>query len=81
VTLSFEAATGEGMIVFATAPVYAFAYARHVTGDENNELYVLLEGSGVQTKFRRTVVECTGNRICQPSRDAMSARQWHNFQP
>jgi hypothetical protein len=81
VTLSIEAATGEGTILFATAPVHVFAYARHVTGDENNDLYALLEGQRIQARIRRKVVECTGNRICQPSRSAMSARQLRNFQP
>lgn len=81
VTLSFDPATGYGTVLFATAPVYVFAYARHMTGDENNELYVLLEGPTPEHKFPKLQVQCTGNHICQPSKASMSARQLHDFQP
>jgi hypothetical protein len=81
VTLAYEAATGEGIVLFATAAVYTFAYARHVTGDENNDLYVLLEGHPGGRKFRKVRVECTGYHICQPAKEPMSARQLHDYQP
>lgn len=81
VTLFFDAPTGEGTVLFATEPVYAFAYARHVTGDENNELYLLLEAPSAEHKFPKIKLVCTGIRICQASKDSMSAQQLREFQP
>ena len=53
VTLVFEASTGQGTILFATNPVYEYAYARHVTSDENNELYVLLEAPSPDYRYHK----------------------------
>jgi hypothetical protein len=81
VTLSLEAVTGMGTILYATPVVYDYAYARHQMKDDNNELYVLLNSDHPSRPYRRVRHECTGRRICDPTMSTMSARQLRDFAP
>ncbi len=81
ITLSFEQTTGWGTILFATAPVYDFAYARHEQKDENNELYALLHSEHPERKAARVVHQCTGSHLCEPSNTPMTAKQMKEFEP
>jgi hypothetical protein len=81
ITLSFEATSGFGTLLYATGPVYAFAEARHVMKDENNDLYVLLRSLKPDVPYRPVKHECTGSHICSPTVTPMSARQLGEFQP
>jgi hypothetical protein len=81
ITQVFDRTTGWGMIVFATAPVYAYAYARHTLSDENNMLYVLLNGQPMDRPFRRLVQQCTGTYICGGRMTAMPVREQQLFSP
>lgn len=81
ITQVFDRNSGWGMIVFATAPVYAFAYARHSLSDENNLLYVLLNGRPIDQPFRRLVQKCTGTYICGGKMSALPERDQKLFTP
>jgi hypothetical protein len=81
ITLSFESTSGFGTLLYATAPVYEFAYARHNMKDENNDLYVLLNSLKPGVPYRRIKHECTGSHLCSPSVSPMSAKQLREFQP
>jgi hypothetical protein len=81
VTLAFDADRGEGSVLFATAPLYAYAFARHDLGDVNNDLYRLLGDRPLDEKPQRLVFECTGTRICGAGHDGMSARELRAFDP
>jgi hypothetical protein len=81
VTQIFDPRTGWGMIVYATRPIYEFAYARHALNDENNFLYVLLNGRTMSVPFRREVQACTGTRICGPRISAIPEKEQKLFAP
>lgn len=81
ITLMFNRDTGWGMVLFATGPLYKFAYARHITQDENNELYMALVSRDPGKPTRRNANDClrtTGSLICEgklvPMRDAERRR-------
>jgi hypothetical protein len=81
VTQIFDPHTGWGMVVYATRPMYEFAYARHSLSDENNFLYVLLNGRPMGEPFRRAAQPCTGTRICGPRIFAIPEREQKLFAP
>lgn len=83
VTLVFEAARGQGTILYATPPMYDYAYGRHVEGQENDELYVLLNGRRLDRKYRYEshLSQCTGTHLCGPSTSSMPAAELSAFQP
>jgi hypothetical protein len=81
VTLTFEATSGEGSIVYATGAVYDFAYALHTLGAENYDLYVLLGERPPDQPYRKEKMRCTGTHICTPQKSAMTARELSEFQP
>jgi hypothetical protein len=79
ITLEFEATQGYGTILFATAPVYDFAFARHEMGDQRNDLYRLLYSDRLDHLPPRPDVRCTGTRICNPGHEPMSAQELRDF--
>lgn len=81
VTLAFEAKTGEGTVLYATPQMYDYAYARHQTSDENNELYVLLNERPLDQAYRPVKHECTGGHLCRPQKRVMSSQDAIAFQP
>ena len=81
VTLVFEGHSGLGTVLYATAPLYEFAYARHRMKDENNELYVMLSSRNLATPNRKEKFECTGSHLCSPSLTPMAAKDLREFQP
>jgi hypothetical protein len=81
VTQVFDPGNGWGMIVYATRLMYEFAHARHALHDENNLLYVLLNGRPMDKPFRREVQACTGTRICGPRISAIPDREQKLFAP
>jgi hypothetical protein len=81
VTLAFDAKTGEGTVLYATPQMYDYAYARHQTSDENNELYVLLNDRPLDQAYRPLKHECTGGHLCRPRKREMSSRDAIAFQP
>ena len=64
ITLEFEANHGVGSVLFATAKVYDYAYARYVMGEHNNDLYALLFSRHLDHPMPRAEIHCTGTRIC-----------------
>jgi hypothetical protein len=81
VTLAFDARTGAGTVLYATPQMYDYAYARHRTSDENNELYVLLNDRPLDQAYQPVKHECTGGHLCRPQKRAMSAKDAIAFQP
>lgn len=81
ITLSFEATSGMGTVLYATGPVYEFADARHNMKDENNDLYVLLNSEKPEVPYKKIKHQCTGSHLCSPSLLPMSAKQLRDFQP
>ena len=81
VTLAYDSQRGEGSVLFATAPVYEFAFARYDLGDVGNDLYRLLGDRPLDVSPRRQTFECTGSHICGPAHGDMSARDLRAFQP
>jgi hypothetical protein len=81
VTLVFDGVTGEGTVLYATAPMYEYAYGRHVLGQENDELYVLLNGRRLDRPNAFESHRCTGTRLCNPGNSRMSAQELSAFQP
>ncbi len=80
VTVVFNESSGVGAIIYATAPVYEYAWARHVGGDENNELYVVLNSPRLETPYRRSSQLHT-SRIADLGIAAMSSKESAGFQP
>jgi hypothetical protein len=81
VTLAFDAERGEGSVLFATAPLYEYAFARFDLGDVSNDLYRMLGDRPPDQKPQRLVYECTGTRICGAGHGGMSARDLRAFEP
>jgi hypothetical protein len=81
VTLVFDAAPDLGTVLYAAPPLYGYAYARHVLGQENDELYVLLSGRRLDHPNRFERSTCTGTRICNPASDKFSAAELRSFGP
>ena len=63
IVLAFDATTGWGVVLYATKPVWEFAYARHQGGAEDDSLYKLLHGLQV---FHPADESCTGSNLCRP---------------
>ena len=82
VTLVFDTTSGEGTLLYATAPMYAYAYGRHQLGQENDELYVLLNGRQVDKKQHYERARCTGTLICnRGSSTPMSPKELRLYKP
>ncbi|HEY4210759.1 MAG TPA: hypothetical protein VGM84_04730 [Steroidobacteraceae bacterium] len=82
VTLVFDTTSGEGTLLYATAPMYAYAYGRHQLGQESDELYVLLNGRPADKKQRYVRARCTGSLICNRGGiSPMSSKELRLFQP
>ena len=82
VTLVFDTTSGEGTLLYATAPMYAYAYGRHQLGQESDELYVLLNGPQGDKKQRYVRKMCTGTLICNRGGiSQMSSKELRLFQP
>lgn len=84
ITLLFNHETGWGMVLFATDSMYRFAYARHITKDENNELYMALISRDPGKPTRRNANGCmrtTGSLICEGKLVAMPASERQRFEP
>jgi hypothetical protein len=63
IVFAFDAASGWGVVLYATRPVWEFAHARHHGGAEDDPLYRLLAGLQQQHAADRT---CTGSNLCRP---------------
>jgi hypothetical protein len=81
VTLVFDAERGEGTILYAAAPLYDYAYARRDTGDAHDEIFALLNGERLDQHKYYVKRECTIGRICGPSKQGMSKKDFLAFQP
>lgn len=75
VSLAYDPVRGEGVILFAAHPLYAFAWAVHMSGDEGNEVYRMLSKKPLEEKSRRIRRQCTGTHVCQNVRRTMNDRQ------
>jgi hypothetical protein len=64
IVLAFDSTTGWGVVLYATRPVWEFAFARHYGGAEDDPLFQLLMGLGQR---RRADTSCTGSNLCRPS--------------
>jgi hypothetical protein len=80
VTFVFNETRGIGMILYATNAVYDYAYARHVTGDDNNDIYVILNSPRLDLPYRRVVPQDT-SRIHARRMAAMTEQEHREFQP
>jgi hypothetical protein len=80
VTLEYEATRGEGTVLFATPELYDFASARHGSGDQKNDIYMLLYDHVGQMQPRQREL-CTGKRVCNPVEAQMTARETRDFEP
>ena len=80
-TLLFDGSTGRGLVLYATPPLYDYAWARHDMGDTENELFVLLSGQTKAPIARAKLRECTGSRVCGASNKALTAATLREFQP
>jgi hypothetical protein len=80
-TLVFDGSKGTGMLLYATPPMYAYAWARHEMGDAENELFVLLSGQIKAPVKRDKIRQCTGSRNCGTSNTGLSAKSLAEFQP
>jgi hypothetical protein len=63
IVLAFDSTRGHGVVLYATAPVWAFAYARHEGGVDDDPLYKLLHGLQKYSGVRHA---CTGTNLCRP---------------
>jgi len=83
VTLVFDTGSGEGTVLYATSPMYEYAYARHEQGQQNDDLYVLLNGRRPDQMQRYEPLKCTGTHICNPgaSTSEMPAKERRAFEP
>ena len=81
VTLLFDGSTGRGLVLYATPPLYDYAWARHEMGDTENEMFVLLSGQAKAPIARAKLRECTGSRVCGASNKGLSAKTLSEFQP
>ncbi len=65
VVLAFDPASGWGVVLYATRPVWEFAFARHNGGAQDDPLYKLLHGLEKYAAVNHT---CTGSHLCRPGR-------------
>ncbi len=63
VVLAFDPASGWGVVLYATRPVWEFAFARHNGGAQDDPLYKLLHGL---EKYAAVNHACTGSHLCRP---------------
>ena len=63
IVFAFDATTGWGVVLYATRPIWEFAYARHQGGAEDDALYKLLHGLGESHPVDES---CTGSNLCRP---------------
>jgi hypothetical protein len=80
VTFVFNETRGVGMVLFATNAVYDYAYARHETGDDNNDVYVILNSPRLDMHYERVVPHVT-NHIHSQQMAAMTAEEYREFEP
>ena len=80
-TLVFDRGTGNGMLLYATEPMYGYAWARHDMNDPDNELFLLLSGQIKPEKRNKTLRECTGSRNCGSTNQALQSKRLAEFQP
>ena len=71
----------KGTVLYATAQMYDYAYGRHTSGDENNEIWALLNGQPIFKSYRVERRQCTGTHICRPIKNDLSAKDVLAFQP
>lgn len=64
VVLTFDPESGKGLVLYATRPVWEFAYAQHNGGSDGAPLYKLLHGL---YKYSPPDQACTGSHLCRPS--------------
>jgi hypothetical protein len=84
VTLVFDTLSGEGTVLYATSPMYDYAYGRHEQGRPgDDELYVLLNGRRPDQPQRYVPLKCTGTHICnrENATSEMSAEERKRFEP
>lgn len=65
IVLAFDPASGWGVVLYATRPVWEFAYARHHGGAANDPLYKLLHGLQAHHGVDHV---CTGSHLCRPGK-------------
>ncbi len=80
VTLAFDAVAGTGVILFATNPMYDYAYARNAMGDVANDLYTLLIARSLDRARAAQKETCTGTLICGSQHAKMSDKELREFQ-
>ncbi len=80
VTFVFNATRGVGMVFYATNPVYDYAYARHMTGDDNNDVYVILNSPRLELPYQRVVPRVT-SRIPSQQKTVMTEQEYREFEP
>ena len=80
VTFVFNETRGVGMVLYATNPVYDYAYARHMTGDDNNDVYVILNSPRLELPYQRVVPHMTSH-IHSQQMTVMTADEYREFEP
>jgi len=63
VVLALDSSTGWGVVLYATRPVWEFAYARQHGGAGGDALYRLLTGL---EQYHAVDTACTGSNLCRP---------------
>jgi len=63
VVLALDSTTGWGVVLYATRPVWEFAYARQHGGTGGDALYRLLTGL---EQYHAVDAICTGSNLCRP---------------
>jgi hypothetical protein len=84
ITMMFDAKRGWGVVFYATAGIYNFAYGRHTMRDENNELYVALSGRNLDQPFRKQVGQCErklGSLVCARGLHRLRDSDIRKFEP
>ncbi|HEY4211350.1 MAG TPA: hypothetical protein VGM84_07700 [Steroidobacteraceae bacterium] len=80
VTFVFNETRGVGMVLYATNPVYDYAYARHMTGDDNNDVYVILNSPRLDLQYQRVLPHVTSHLPTQQM-TAMTPKEYREFEP
>lgn len=71
IVLTIDLQSGTGMVLFVTAPAYAFAYARRYGGADDDPMYQLLHGP---TSSHVNHI-CTGTHLCRPENPSPMAAE------
>ena len=80
VTFVFNETRGVGMVLYATNPVYDYAYARHITGDDNNDVYVVLNSPRLDLPYQRVLPHVT-SRTHSQQKIVMTEKEYREFEP